>query len=117
MATDTTGNYCPTHDKHYGKLEQCGECRRARNATVAPGSPKADMTQRRVHAADARLREAACWEQCKATMAADGHTAVKWSAESTKWARLAMELEQQITEVEHDQWLREQKRLLGGGGN
>lgn len=116
MAADTTGNYCPTHDRHYGKLEQCGECRAARKATPEVGSPKADTTVKRTHAATARLREAACWEQCKVTMGDDGHTSVKWSAECSKWARVAMELEAQITEIEHDQWLRDQKQLLNGGG-
>lgn len=110
-------NHCAIHDVRYGKLEQCSGCRASRSVTVTPGSPKADTSAKRVNAAAARLRELACWSECQGQMADDPNVAVKWSAESSKWARLAMELEAQITEVEHDQWLREQKRLLGGDGN
>ena len=114
---DADARHCATHDVWYGKLEQCGQCRIARAGTIKTGSPKADTTQKRVHAAEARLRELSCWERCKTTMPDDGHLAVKWSDSATKWARLAMEIEAQITEVEHDQWLAEQKRILDGGGN
>ena len=107
---------CPTHQVSYGPLEQCSACRGSQGVAVVSGSPKADTTQKRVYAAEARLREYACWSECKTQMADDPNVAVKWSAESSKWARVAMELESHITEIEHDQWLREQKRLLSGGG-
>lgn len=116
--SDPSNRACPKHsDVTYGPLEQCPKCRAARSSAVKAGAPKADTTQKRVHAAEARLRELACWDRCKLDMADDGNIAVKWSAESSKWARLAMDLESQITEIEHDQWLVEQDQLRGGSGN
>lgn len=115
MATDTTGNYCPTHDQHYSKIEQCSVCRAERTGAVPPQSPKADTLTARTHAARYRLNELACWEQVKANTADDPNVAVKWSAESAKWARLAAETEQQLLEIEHDQWLMEQDRKRRGG--
>jgi hypothetical protein len=106
---------CLIHDITYGKLEQCSACRAARSVTVKTGSPKADTSAKRVHAATARLRELACWDACQLAMATDGNIAVKWSAESTKWARVAAEIEAQITEIEHDQWLRDENMRMGGG--
>lgn len=117
MPPDTTGNFCSTHNTHYSKLEQCPVCRAGAGVVVKTSSPKADTTQKRVNAAAARLRELSCWNEAGTQMHDDPHVAVKWSAEAGKWARIAMELEAQITELEHDQWLVEQKRLLGGGGN
>jgi hypothetical protein len=122
-------NYCAKHDRGYGKLEQCADCRASRGVTVKPGSPKADTSTIRLHAARYRMREAACWNECKRYSSIDltaddkGGTppkldpqaAVKFSAESGKWASRADELEMRILEIEHDQWLREQKRLMGGG--
>lgn len=106
---------CPDHPSvTYGPLEQCPECRKSASGSVDGGSPKADTSTRRVHAGNARLREVACWENSNNSRAQDdGNVAVKWSAEAVKWARVAMELEQQILEIEHDQWLVEQKRKLG----
>lgn len=116
MATDTTGGYCPTHDQHYSKLEQCSVCRAlARSGAVEKESPKADTTEARVHAARYRLNEAACWAELKLHTADDPNIAVKWSAESAKWARLAAETEQQLLEIEHDQWLMEQDVKRRGG--
>ena len=117
MATDTTGNYCAKHERHYGKLEQCADCRAARSASVAPGSPKADTSPLRVIAARYRLNEAACWDVFGTIVRDDVNGAAKMSAESGKWATRADELESKIIEIEHDQWLRDQKMLLGGGGN
>jgi hypothetical protein len=106
--------HCALHDVWYSKLEQCGECRRSAGSAVERGSPKADMSGHRVNAGNARLRELSCWENSNNSRAQDdGNVAVKWSAEAVKWARVAMELEQQIVEVEHDQWLVDQKRKLG----
>lgn len=117
MAQDKAQPYCDIHKRSYSKLEQCAECRGAVGVTVKVGSPKADTTTKRVHAAEARLRELACWSESGSQMREDPHVAVKWSAEASKWARIAMELEDKIDELEHDQWLVEQKRLLGGSGN
>jgi hypothetical protein len=106
---------CSLHDITYGKLEQCSASRAERSSSVKTGSPKADTTAKRVNAATARLRELACWDACKLAMADDGNIAVKWSSESAKWARLAAELEAQITEIEHDQWLRDENMKMHGG--
>ena len=109
---------CPKHtDVVHSSIEQCGQCRAERAVAVKACSPKVDTTQKRVNAAEARLRELACWNECASQMRDDPQVAVKWSAESSKWARVAMDLEEKITEIEHDQWLVEQDRLRGGSGN
>jgi hypothetical protein len=105
--------YCETHDHHYSSIEQCAQCRASASVVVEHGPPKVNTSEKRVNAANARLRELACWNQSKLLMPEDGHVAVKWSSEATKWARIAMELEGSITEIEHDQWLVDQKRKLG----
>lgn len=106
---------CPKHPSAtYGPLEQCPECRKSVADGIERGSPKADTGARRVNAANARLREVSCWSNSEAARAGDdGQVAVKWSAEAVKWARVAMDLEASIMEIEHDQWLVEQKRKLG----
>jgi hypothetical protein len=129
VASPVESGYCAKHDKRYGKLEQCSECRKSRGITVKQESPKADTATVRVHAARYRLNEAACWNEFKRYSAVDltagsedddpvqidPHVAVKFSAEAGKWAGRADELEMRILEIEHDQWLREQKRIMGGG--
>lgn len=115
MATDTTGGYCPKHDKHYSKLEQCGACRAERAGAVVKGSPKADTSPLRVKAAEYRLREIAMWQAASAQIGADPHVAVKLSDQAGKWAGRADELEHRLLEIEHHQWmLEEDKRRRGG---
>lgn len=111
MPQDSTAT-CP-HGKLYGGVEQCLECRKSAGVAVVTGPPKVDTAEKRVNAATARLRELACWDEAKAQMREEPNVAVKWSAESTKWARIAMEIEAGIAEIEHDQWLIDQKRRLG----
>jgi hypothetical protein len=81
---------------------------------VTDGPPKADTASARVNAANARIRELACWSNCTAATAEDPGNAVKWSAESAKWARVAMEIESKILDIEHDQWLMHEDRKRGG---
>jgi hypothetical protein len=124
VPTDTTAGYCATHDCHHPKLERCPQCRAARNSIIKVASPKADTTELRILAATARLREAACWNEFKRYSSPDlesdtpteidPHIAVKFSAETVKHARLAMEIESKVAELEHDQWLIEQDRARGG---
>ncbi len=106
---------CPEHDVIHGALEQCSVCRSLRSGSIVAGSPKADTSGARVNAARYRLNESACWAELQANSADDPNVAVKWSAESAKWARLAAETEQQLLEIEHDQWLIEQDRKRRGG--
>lgn len=115
MALPDGQKLCPTHNVQYGKLEQCSVCRSERSGAIVAGSPKADTSGARINAARYRLNEAACWCELQANTADDPNVAVKWSAESAKWARLAAETEQQLLEIEHDQWLIEQDRKRRGG--
>lgn len=121
MATDTTGGYCPKHDKHYSKLEQCGACRAERAGTVAVGSPKADT--RELELREQEYREADKYLRRMAREVLDDGTAqerglaIKMFDAASKWARLALEIRTSRLEMEHDQWLVEQKRKLSGGGN
>lgn len=106
---------CELHDIQYGKLEQCSGCRAAQTVAVKQGSPKADTTKIRAVAADYRLNQASCWSEYTTNLSDDPHVSVKFSAEAGKWAGRADELEMRILELEHDQWLIEQDRLLSGG--
>jgi hypothetical protein len=125
VPTDTTGGYCATHERHHPKLERCPDCRAARASIIKVASPKADTTELRILAATARLREAACWNEFKRYSSVDPESdedpdpnvAVKFSAETVKHARLAMEIESRIADIEHDQWLVEQDRARSGGDN
>jgi hypothetical protein len=107
-------NRCALHDVSYGKLEQCSVCRAERAGGVKAGSPKADTSGPRTRAADYRLNQAACWDGYKTNLTDDPNVAVKFSAESGKWAGRADELEMRILEIEHDQWLIEQDRQRRG---
>jgi hypothetical protein len=113
--------YCATHDQHYGKLEQCGVCRSQRAITVKTASPKADtreleLRENEYREADKFLRRIGK-EWIDEGTAQERNAALKAFDAASKWARLALEIRQQRLEMEHDQWLVEQKRLLGGGGN
>jgi hypothetical protein len=112
---------CPTHDVVYGKLEQCAQCRAARAITVKVSSPKADtreleLRESEYREADKYLRRVAR-ELMEEGTAQERGLALKAFDAATKWARLALEIRTSRLELEHDQWLVEQKRMLGGGGN
>jgi hypothetical protein len=122
VPTDRSGQkHCAIHDVWHGQIEQCGECRKARGITVKTGSPKADT--RELHLREAEYREADKYLRRIAREWLDDGTAqqrgiaLKAFETATKYARLALEIHTSIKELEHDQWLVEQKRLLGGGGN
>jgi hypothetical protein len=118
---DPSLRYCETHDQHYGKIEQCSGCRAARSITVKTASPKADT--RELELREIEYREADKFlrrigkEWIDEGTAQERNAALKAFDAASKWARLALEIRQQRLEMEHDQWLVEQKRLLGGGGN
>lgn len=117
MPTDTTAT-CP-HGRPYGGIEQCGECRRVRATAISPTSPKAETKEleTREHeyrAADVYLRRLAR-EWLDDGTARDRQVALKAFDAAARWARLALEIRQQRIEIEHDQWLVEQKRILSGG--
>lgn len=111
---------CPRHGIEYGRLEQCSACRAARSITVKTGSPKADTSELQLRedeyrGADKKLRRIA-FELLDEGTAQERSIAVKMLDCATKWARLALEIRTSRLELEHDQWLVEQKRLLSGGG-
>lgn len=121
MATDTTGGYCPKHDAHYSKVEQCGTCRAERAGSVAVASPKADtheldVREQEYREADKFLRRIAR-EWLDDGTAQERNVALKAFDTAAKYARLALEIRTSRLELEHDQWLVEQKRKLSGGGN
>jgi hypothetical protein len=112
---------CELHDATYGALEQCAECRRSKSVTVKTGAPKADTHELRLREqeyreADKFLRRVAR-EVLDEGTAQERGLAIKMFDAAAKWARLSLEIHTSIKELEHDQWLVEQKRALGGGGN
>lgn len=113
--------HCALHDVWYGQLEQCGECRKARGITVKTTSPKADTHELKVREdeyreADKYLRRIAR-DWLENGTAQERNVALKAFDAASKYARLALEIRQSRLEIEHDQWLVDQKRQLGGGGN
>lgn len=121
MASDTTGNYCPTHDRHFGKLEQCAECRSARRGAVAIESPKADTRELELredeYRTDAKFLRRKGREWLETGTAQERNSALKAFDAAAKYERLALEIRSTRLEFEHDRWLVEQKRKLSGGGN
>lgn len=122
MASDTTGNYCPTHNRQYGKLEQCADCRSARVHTVAAVSPKADT--RELELRESEYREADKFlrrmgrELLDEGTAQERGLAIKMFDAASKWARLALEIRSDRLEIEHDHWLRDENmKMRGGSGN
>lgn len=121
QSKDTEGGYCAKHNRTLGKLERCSACRAERSGSVKAGSPKADTHELEVREseyreADKYLRRIAR-EWLDDGTAQERNVALKAFETATKYARLALEIRQIRTELEHDHWLVEQKRLLGGGGN
>lgn len=119
VSIGTTSNYCSKHNRHYGKLEQCADCRSARSITVKPGSPKADtreleLREEEYREADKFLRRLGREWLTEGTAQERG-IAIKAFDAASRWARLAIEIRTTRLEIEHDQWLREQKRIMGGG--
>lgn len=113
--------HCPTHDVWYGKLEQCGICRAARATFVKTESPKADTADLAVR--EGEYREADKYlrrkgkEWLEEGTARERNVALKAFDTASKFARISYEIRQWRLEVEHEQWLAAQKRLLDGGGN
>lgn len=111
--------HCPKHDVLYGRLEQCSQCRAERSIAVKSAAPKADTHELRLREseyreADKYLRRIAR-EWLDDGTAQERNTALKAFDTAAKYARLALEIHTSIKELEHDQWLVEQKRLLGRG--
>jgi hypothetical protein len=121
LPVDPSLKYCATHDQHYDRLEQCSGCRAAKSITVKTASPKADtreleLRETEYREADKFLRRMAR-EWLEEGTAQERGIAIKAFDAASKWARLSLEIRTTRLELEHDQWLVEQKRLLGGGGN
>jgi hypothetical protein len=111
--------YCTIHDQRYSAIEQCSGCRASKGIEVKSGSPKADTRELRLREteyreADKYLRRTAR-EWLDEGTAQERGIALKAFETATKYARLALEIHTSILELEHDQWLVEQNRLLGGG--
>jgi hypothetical protein len=121
VAHTVGAKHCALHNVSYGALEQCGACRAAKGITVKTAAPKADTHELRLREqeyreADKFLRRVAR-EILDEGTAQERGLAIKMFDAASKWARLSLEIHTSIKELEHDQWLVEQKRLLGGGGN
>jgi hypothetical protein len=111
--------HCDKHGASYGRLEQCPGCRAERSIAVKEGSPKADTKELRLREqeyreADKYLRRIAR-EWLDEGTAQERNVALKAFDAAAKYARIALEIHTSIKELEHDQWLVEQKRLLGRG--
>lgn len=96
-------------------------CRGDRAITVKEGAPKADTKELRLREteyreADKYLRRLAREWLDDGTIQ-ERHVALKAFDAAAKYARIALEIHTSIKELEHDQWLVEQKRKLGSGGN
>ncbi len=111
---------CEIHNETFGKLEQCSKCRASRGISVKTASPKADT--RELQLREDEYRSAEKYLRRKGEEWLEGtererNLGLKCFDTATKYARLAMEIRQARLEMEHDMWLRDQKALLGGGGN
>jgi hypothetical protein len=112
---------CELHDVTYGALEQCSACRAAKGISVKAGAPKADTHELRLREQEYRetdkyLRRIAR-EWLDDGTAQERGIALKAFDAAAKFARISLEIHTSIKELEHDQWLVEQKRLLGGSSN
>jgi hypothetical protein len=110
---------CAKHDIRYGKLEQCSACRGERVASVKVGSPKADTKELRLRESEYResdkfMRRIAR-EVLEDGTAQERGIAIKMFDAAAKWARLSLEIHTSLTELEHDQWLRDENMRMGGG--
>lgn len=117
MVQPVETEYCAKHDQHYGRLEQCAKCRAARSIVVSATSPKADTSELRLREneyreADKYLRRMGRDWLDNGT-AQERNVALKAFDAAAKYARIALEIHQSLKELEHDQWLVEQKRRLG----
>jgi hypothetical protein len=113
--------HCAEHNVWYGKLEQCGICRAARSLTTRTESPKADTHELAVRESEYRetdkyLRKLGR-DWIDEGTPRERNVALKAFDTAAKFARIAYEIRQWRTEIEHEQWLAAQKRLLDGGGN
>lgn len=123
VATDTTGNYCPTHSRHFGKLEQCADCRTARrDSAIASTSPKADTRELELreneYRTDAKYLRRKAREWIDEGTAQERNGALKAFDAAAKYERMALEVRLMRLEFEHDQWLRDENmRMSGGSGN
>lgn len=122
MAWQTTEDgkgYCPVHDESFGALDRCGKCPKPTRGITIQGAPKADT--RELHLREGEYREADKYLRRIAREWLDDGTAqergiaLKAFETAAKYARIALEIHTSIKELEHDQWLVEQKRLLGRG--
>ena len=113
--------HCPTHDVWYGKLEQCGACREAHYSATKNVSPKADTSELAVRESEYREADKYLRKKGKEWLedgtAQERNVALKAFDTASKFARISYEIRQWRLEVEHEQWLAAQKRLLDGGGN
>jgi len=66
---------------------------------------------------DYESRSKACWSECEAMRGGtdrDGNTAVKWSAEALKWARLREEMQETLDRRAHNLDLINHEREMSG---
>ena len=116
---ETTTRTCPTHGVTYSSIEQCGECRTARGISVKSGAPKADASELRVREGEYRevdkyLRRLAR-EWLDDGTSRDRRDALEAFKVAARYAGLSLQIHTSVKELEHDQWLVEQKRALTGG--
>lgn len=111
---------CP-HGIMYDGLEQCARCRETKSAGPTTSSPRVDTRgleemEKEYRDLDGFLRHLACkiFDPSEG-MPNERHLAVKMLDNAAKWARLALDIRAERLEIQHDQWLVEQKRMLDGG--
>lgn len=117
------GHYCTVHNAEFDRGESCLACIVEPGQTALVGDHEEDHLEKEL-----RLIEAACHERAKkcwrcANDMLDGNAgstadACKLSAESTKWTRLALEINERRTQKhELAELIRKYRALLGKDGS
>lgn len=116
-----TGHRCPTHKVDFDRGESCVACIVEPSTPFAAGEHEEDHLEKEL-----RLIEAECHTRAKRMwraadeLLANGDTgdACKASAESTKWTRLALEINERRTQKhELAELIRKYRALLGKDGS
>jgi hypothetical protein len=119
--TTADGHHCTRHGEKFPRGEVCQAC------VTDPGEgvdvqvqTTEDVRQMRMRENEFRTRAKACWRKAEELLEGtpqDGSLGTKWSAESAKWERLALEVRAAIQpQVETDELLRKYRELLALDG-
>lgn len=118
--TDTAdGHHCTRHQETFKRGEVCHGC--VTDPGEAPGAVAADpeyQRQLRARINEYQSRARTCWRKVveldEGESRREENTAVKWSAEAVKWARLAEERQDILDNRDHDMTLIRHEEAMSG---